>query len=381
MTTLRGGLSGLSGLGRASGAAGRFLGWWRQGLLAWLPHRWKTVLGLARDRLLLVPQAGQLADLRWQAEAGVQPLSQVPLPLTAADLDRLLAPRLAALPRWLVLPPGQVLRRRLALPAAAADRLHEVLAFEIDRQTPFERAAVCWDARLAGRRADGQLDAELVVAPRSVVEQALAALGPMADGLAGVDVATAQGAPLGVNLLPATQRVQRRDPLQGWNRALVLAALVLLALAGAQVLHNRRAAADALAASVQGQAARAHAVSVQRQQLQDMVDGSTFLDRQRAARPTMTELLDEISRRLPQNSYLEKVSIEGDRVLLIGLSPEAAGLVKRMEGSRLWTAPALTGALQTDRRTHLDRFSLTAQLAGAAAPGARTGGAGAGLPR
>ena len=34
----------------------------------------------------------------------------------------------------------------------------------------------------------------------------------------------------------------------------------------------------------------------------------------------------------------------------------------KLEGSALWTSPALTGALQPDPRTHRDRFTLTADI-------------------
>jgi general secretion pathway protein L len=37
--------------------------------------------------------------------------------------------------------------------------------------------------------------------------------------------------------------------------------------------------------------------------------------------------------------------------------------VQRLEGSPLWRAPALTGALQPDPRSGRDRFTLTAELA------------------
>jgi general secretion pathway protein L len=88
------------------------------------------------------------------------------------------------------------------------------------------------------------------------------------------------------------------------------------------------------------------------------------------------EVLDELTRRLPNHTHLEKVSMEGDRLLLIGLSPEASALVARMEGSTLWRAPALSGALQPDPRTRLDRFSLTAELIGSPAPTTPASGGG-----
>ena len=43
----------------------------------------------------------------------------------------------------------------------------------------------------------------------------------------------------------------------------------------------------------------------------------------RAARPTAVEVMDELSRRLPDGTYLEKLAIEDERLTLLGLSNEA----------------------------------------------------------
>ncbi|WCE05142.1 PilN domain-containing protein [Pseudoxanthomonas sp. JBR18] len=372
--TTRAGTAMRPGLGRSVGAAGRFLAWWRDALASWLTPRWRALLGLDRERLLLVPGEGQVQLLRAGPD-GLGTLAELPLPLEAAALDAVLDARLVGLPRWGLLPSVQVLRRPLLLPAAASERLREVVGFEIDRQTPFTAEAVYYDARVTGRRGDGQIEAELVVVRRQGVDRALQELGPVATGLAGLDVADAGGQPLGVNLLPPAQRTRRVSPARSWNLLAATVAVLALCFAGWQVLANRRAAADAFAAQVERSAVQARGVATERQQLVDLVEGARFLQQQRAARPTTVEVLDELTRLLPDNTYLEKVSIEGDRLLLIGLSPEAPGLVKQLEASRLWKSPALTGALQMDRRTRLDRFSLTAQLVGAPAPSAAPRGA------
>lgn len=368
MTTLPAGSAARLDLARYGESLGRFLAWWRRSLLAWVPARARAVLGLEADRLLLSRQGDGLRLCRETAGRLGDP---VLLPLPEAGLDGLLDPRVATLPRAWLLPAEAALRRPLRLPGAAAERLRDVVGFEIDRQTPFSADAVQFDARLLDRREDGQIDAELVVVPRLAVQRALQGLDALAVGLAAIDVADADGRPLGVNLLPPQQRARRRGLLRGWN--LVLAGIAVLALVAAawQVLDNRRAAADALEAKVRGEATAARAVAAQRQQLADLVEGAAFLDRTRAARPTAVEVLDEVSRRLPDGTYLEKLSMEGERLLLIGLSPEASGLVARLEGAPLWRAPALSGTLQTDARSRRDRFSLTAELAPRAAAPAR----------
>ena len=345
--------------------AGGLFAWWRTALAAWLPARWQTLFGWARDRLLLAGE-GDGFQLRLERAGEILDLGHLPLPGPEAPDDPLapvLGPQIVDLPRWLVLPANSGLRRRMLMPAAAVDRLRDVLRFEIERQTPFEATNVVFDALLLGRRPDGQADVELIVVPKASFDAALAAIGPLAVTLAGVDIAGAGGAPAGVNLLPAERRVRIADPWRGWNWALAAVAVLAFTVGLWQLLDNRRAAADLLEQQVASRADAARRVTLQRQQLTDAVQGAAFLDRARSGRPTNVEIIDELSRRLPDNTYLEKLAIEDDRVLLIGLSTEASALVPRLEGSPLWKSPALTGALQPDPRTRRDRFTLTAELA------------------
>ncbi len=347
-----------------------FLAWWTPALAAWLPPRWRVSLGLTRDRLLFQRRDDGLA-MAWQEGAQLHELARLPADVTPADLQALLGQRLADLPRWWLVPAELALCRRLSLPSAAAERLQDVVRFELDRQTPFTAAEACFDARIVGRREDGQLDVELVVVPRPAFDAGLAALGALSGQMAGADVAGADGLPRGVNLLPEAARPAPQAPRRGLHLALAAVALAATVLGMWLLLDNRRNAADAFAEAIEARAEQARQAATRRQQLVDLAAGITALNRARAARPTTLEVMDEVARRLPDNTYLEKLSVEGDRLTLIGYSPEASGLVARLQGAALWRNPALSGALQPDPRTRLDRFTLTAELVGqaqAAAP-------------
>ena len=207
-----------------------------------------------------------------------------------------------------------------------------------------------------------QLDAELVAVPRQAMEGQLLRLGPLAGTLGGVDVAGADGVPLGINLLPAERRHRRPDPWRVWNWGLAAVAVVGLGLALWQVLHNRTQAADALEQRLERDAAPARRAAAQRQQLVSLIEGQAFLDNARRARPAAVEVIDELARRLPDGTYLEKLAIEEERLTLIGLSNEAPALIGRLQGSPLWRSPALTGALQPDPASGRDRFTLSADI-------------------
>jgi len=177
----------LSGSSLRTGTGG-FLSWWGHALASWVPPRVRQLLGMDRGRLLLLVE-GEVLRLRLQRGAEVVDLGSLPL-LDAMEpgtdpLAAVLGTRLSDLPRWLLLPAGSSLRRRMPLPAAAAERLRDVVGFEIERQTPFAADAVAYDARVIARReGDGPIDAELIAVPRVALDPQLAALGPVAPLLA-----------------------------------------------------------------------------------------------------------------------------------------------------------------------------------------------------
>lgn len=362
-----------SGIGGVRG----FLSWWKRSLLAWLPRSWRSALGFDRGRLLLQVHDGQLlislddADgirelVRLPALAGSESVADSVLPLLGAKLQEL--------PRWLVLPAAATLRRRMLLPAAAGERLRDVVGFEIDRQTPFTSETVVYDARVLGRREpDGQVDAELIAVPRTALAGTEAALGDLGGSLAGIDVLDRDGHPLGVNLLATSQRRTQSDPWARWNLLLFVIAVLATAALLWQLLDNRRKAADAFEVTARAEIDKARKVSEQRQQLVDIVEGQAFLDQTRAGRPTSVEVLDEMTKRLPDTTYIEKFALESDRITLIGRSSEASELIGKLEGSKLWKGPALTGALQPDARSGRDIFTLTAELAVTRPPASRGG--------
>lgn len=343
--------------------AGGFWAWWSQALLSWLPSRWRALLGVSDARLLLEPADAQLMVSLLQGGQR-QSLQVLPSGSVPNEVDAALPPRVAGLPRYGLLPVSAVLRKPLRMPAAAETRLREVLGFEIDRQTPFSAAQVYYDVRLLQRRDDGQLDTELVVAPRQLVDALLGPVEVWQQQLDGVDAVGAEGQPLGVNLLPLPMRRQRIDPMRRLNRLLLIAGLVMLVLAAWQLLENRRAAAAQLSTQVEASAVRARAVAAQRQQLQDLVDGQQFFTAQRAQQPSATEIINELSQRLGDDTSLEKLSIEGGRMQLIGMSGSASSLVSKLEGSKLWRTPSLTGVLQAGQGAGRERFTLTAELRG-----------------
>lgn len=339
-----------------------------EALLAVLPASVRRQLGARYRRLLL-----RLDDqgLQLQALIDDQATAIGVVPVDDPDLLEQLRARLdenaGNVPRWLLLDIGQTLRPVLTVPASAEPRLREVMGHEIDRQTPFALDQVSFEPRILARDAVArQLRVELVVLPRIRLDAALLQLGPLAAGLAGVDIVDASGSRLGVNLLPLVGRAARQDRSRILNRW--LAALLLSALLASMVLAlgNRRHAFEVFSVRLATATADARQVRKLRNSLERSVLAANFLARQRAQQPTMLELLADLTRRIPDTTSLEKIAVNEGNVVLIGQSQQASSLVGLLQGSPLIKTPTLTGSVQTDPRTGKERFTLTAVVAGSA---------------
>ena len=348
----------------ASPVPGLLARWW-EGLLELLPPSLAQLWFPPVRRLWLRLDEGHLHALE---EAGREHRALPPLPLAdgegpalvAASLDR----RAVAGEVWLALPAHQALVRTLTLPLAAEAQLDGLLRHEIDRQTPFNADQVVHVAQVVSRHtADGQLRAELAVVPKAVLEAALAALGPLASRLSGVDIDdAAHRAGRRRNLLPVAQRVHRTDRDLRVRVVVVVVALVAMLATGLITLGNRERALAELEAQRDAAYDTARRARALRQQLDGAASAANFLAEQRQRRPTMLEVLDDLTRRLPDDVYLQRFSVEQDRVTLSGAARSAGSIVATLQGSPYLKGPALAGAVQQDRNTGRDGFTVVAEL-------------------
>jgi general secretion pathway protein L len=351
-----------------------FLAWWGAELQAVLPPRWRAWVGsgavwhgLRRDEqdwvLYRMGQAQPLA--RWRAgddAAAQQAAMHAALQAVDREDRRLL----------LLLDPHEVLQRAVSLPLAARGHLAQVMAFEMDRQTPFTVDQVYYAVReLAPVTASpaGHFRAELLVTPRRKLDPLLARLAASGIVIDAVDLAEGDHR-LGINLLPPTRRPHRADPRRRLNGMLAAACVVLLLLALGQYLHNRRQVLNRMQAQVESMRTDAQEVVALRQQLQDNAGAAGFLVQRKQRSPTMLALLADLTRRLPDSAWLERLSIDAaGQVGLQGQSQRAAGLLDALKGSPLITGAAFQGAIQPDATTGKERFYLVAQWRQAPAAG------------
>ncbi len=340
--------------------------WWaqlRQEFLALLPASWQELLGAADRRLCIRVMEEQLYF--YSANNGqLSLLGSLP-----SDDDELLKTCLARLQqqsgsaRYLLLNSKQVLRRVLSLPLAAESKLREVISFEIDRQTPFTVDQVYFEARVLSRSAQTkQCQVELIVLPKQALEKALKPLGALSSDLTGVDIVDENQQTWNVNLLPVALRVPTSNQNMWWNIGLASLAIIFLLLAMNMVLNNRDSVLTDWEQKVDAAKVQAKQANILRDQLKQTARAEVFLQKFRSSQPTMLMLINDLTKRIPDDTALDKLSVNEGRLVLVGQSKQAAALVGQLQNSPYITSPALVGAVQPDARTGRDRFNLTATV-------------------
>lgn len=264
----------------------------------------------------------------------------------------------------LLLPDDRVLARRISLPAVAEENLREVLGFEMDLHTPFEASDVYYDYTVVGRdNARRTVTVDLVYAPRDAVDALVngaSQLGMKTDIVTCRRRDNANLQP--VNLLPQEKRRAKRLDVKSFNLALTALLAVLLVAAISIPIVQKNRAIEALDAQVQAAAAEAREGAALRQDLERMAEASQFLVAKKASDVMIVELIDEISRILPDHTWITRLDLTGKEVQIHGQSSSASSLIAIVESSPWFENARFGSPVVQITGTVNDRFHLVADV-------------------
>jgi general secretion pathway protein L len=343
-----------------------FLRWWVAGLKALLPGPLRRLLGDGGYRLLLSLDDDALVLTRVGA-AGRESVGRYAL---TPDGGRLRGPPPGVLAKArelvLCLPEDQALVQRLRLPLAVEPNLHRVLGYTMDAQTPFSAEQVYYDGCVLARdRSARMLDIELSVAPRATVDTALAALGAVGlhpDRVA-VERTGADACPEQVNLL-ATGGGRRGSRLQRvLNAALIALALALAAVLAALPLWEKHQSLRALESALEVAGREAQAARTLRAEIHRLSADASFLAEKRRAAPLVLTILDELTRLLPDDTWVNTLRLRDGGVELNGHAQASAALIPLLDASPLFGNVRFLSPVTRDRLADDERFHLAMDLA------------------
>jgi general secretion pathway protein L len=343
-----------------------FWSWWIAELGGILPKNVRAAILPSVERLYLELNGQNVIASRVTSEStreiGRYPLTAEQLQAEQAQALEELANRAREV--VLCLPADKVLTKTLTLPLVAEENLREVLGFEMDRQTPFSLDQVYYDHILTARDSKkNTLTLKLVVTPRLFLDKLLTDLDDIGFQPHQATIYREKtGQPQPVNLLPKDARQRRPDTARYLNIALGVLALVLLLGAIALPLVNKLHVINALEARVELVSAKAEVTRRLREEVEQLGMDSRFLLEKKQATPLTLETINELTRILPDDTWINRLNIKGREVEIQGQSASAAALIPLIESSDSLRNPRFRSPVTKIPRLNTERFHLSAEV-------------------
>jgi len=348
----------------ANGPAGQFFKWWGEELRDAMPSRLRTRMQYARRKLLMQVSDGDIVFSVDNAKS-IQSLDSVavdqdPQILQQRVRDLLQRHELLEVSRDLLLSDDVVLHTDVVMPAATEANLTQALAYEMDRHTPFRAEEVFYGWRNLKRdREAGQLHFELYVTPREPVETQVENLKRLGLAPTGVDVVTPDG-PLGINLLPPAQRYHVVNQRTRLNWAIGAVTVFLMIFVMAQSLWLREHQIEDISEAIDDVRAEALAVQQIRKQIDDASEAAGFLQSRKIENGYKLEMLAELTRILPDDTFLDRLSMHQGTTQMQGKSGNAQSLIELINNSDQFDNASFRGPTRLDNRSGKEIFDLTA---------------------
>jgi general secretion pathway protein L len=353
-------------IGRGIGLVIGFFRWWFGELAGLVPPSVRRLVE-RRPPLVIVDVLEEgLAVGQW-TDGGYKPLLTIREGDRGAraDLDRLIGGRVMRRAEIVLrLPPDRALYKTIVLPAMPPEELASAIFYQIDRQTPFASSDVYFDHRITRVAAeDKRVTVELVVVPRSAADPLRTRLANMSLEPSMIDVRrTVREARPEFNLLRSVERAAARPVTVFVNAVLAIATIALLVFAVRIPLEQRRVVAGELRNELAAVRKEADAVAKLQAEIERLRNEAGLVERNKQAQPPMAMVLEELSRLLPDHTWLFEMQVIGGTVKVAGYSSASSSLIQLLDESPMFKTPRFSSPVTADQETGQERFNLSIDL-------------------
>ena len=347
----------------------QFLSWWQRELAFLVPEKIKQLVGDKQGFIIVSPQVSQLVLTYTQNGQSEQlaTLDRGVRDLTFQGLYEI-DERLAKARVIIRLTSEDAIQKELGFPAAAKENLYQVVAYELDRYTPFKAEQVYFAVKvLEGVNEPGQIRVMLILTTREILDaiyedvkaMGLSPIFADCEGLAN-DLDYLNYA---YNLLPEKLRQKTANMPRLIHAALItLTGLLLVAAIGLplwfeyQTDNVLQLKADALEKD-------AKKVKALQSEIDAVIDESRQLIKEKAATPEMIVILNALSALIKDDTWLSYLQYSDGHLQIQGESPAASTLIAVLEDSELFVNARFASPVTQDSISKLERFQITVDVA------------------
>lgn len=339
----------------------RFFQWWKVGLRSCIPGRLYTRLIGERMRWVLdLKEDRAVARCLSEQDEEIQRLT-VSEPGELQSLIQVMGQKTRPPTLSILLPEAWVLCKTVSLPAAVMKNLSQVLSYEMDRLTPFHPADIYFDYKLNSQvTGQGQVEVDLAVVQRNLLNKWI-------DGILQANIRlrtiSTEGVWSGLDFARGITRLKtqkRANKGRRFRHILAISTLLLGIAALVSPLWQMRSVAIGLNEKVATAKRKTEAVLRLKSRIEAAESAFNYVVEQRKQSMPVIQVLDRVTRLLPDDTWVQQLDLKGDMIEIRGVSGQATRLIKLFEDDASFTDAAFRSPVV--QASSNSRYHMAARL-------------------
>lgn len=261
--------------------------------------------------------------------------------------------------------PEMVMRRVVVLPQLAELQLRQVLAFELERQTPFLSEHILFDYKVSSRNRDRkEIWVDVAIVPKATIERIQDAVRKSGLSLtpALIGALTTKSSLPEFVFRKEKKRLSAKNVTPTFALGCLIACLVLVDGVSWGVRQDR------ILADIDGKITEAKSAAEHAKKLRERIvyldSQSHFLENQRA-RPRLIQTLDALTRLLPDDTWVTDLELTGDFGAVTGYSRSASKLIGSFGTTAQFKNAKFRSPITSDgSKDGLERFDMSFDIRG-----------------
>jgi general secretion pathway protein L len=249
----------------------------------------------------------------------------------------------------------------LTLPKAVEDNLTQVILYELDRYTPFNSQQVYYSVTPLETTID-KITVRLILTPKTTLDNIYEGLidwgiKPLRVDYAGAIIHSSQTADQ-YNLLPEEKRY-RKNKFLIWLQALFImlffGLLITTMVLPVWFYHQSERALYAEIKRIKKEAIEVQDIQ---NKMAILSEKTNWLIHQKQKVPPLIEIINTVSQRLNNDTWLKIIEYKNEKLHLTGESKDAAKLINILETSSLFSEADFESTVTKNKQTGFERFRI-----------------------
>lgn len=348
----------------------KFFRWWQRELDFLVPEKVRQLVSEKQGFIIVRPQNNNQLALAYVFNGVVEPLAVLARNASGvAQYQALQAKdeRLAKANLILRLTPQEAIHKELTLPAAVKENLLQVVAYEVDRYTPFKAEQVYFAVKpLEGENEPGHIKVMLVLTPKETLDALYEDIKTMGMSPLFVDY---EAIPNDLeqrydnyNLLPEALREKTTNTSRLLYTALVAAVCILLGAVLVLPVLFEYQTVNALQQKIDAIEKDAKGVKALQMEIDAMINETRQLIAEKTAVPAIVDMLNTLSGLMKDDTWLSYLQYSDGHLQIQGESPSASALIGVLEDSEMFANARFGSPVTQDKATKLERFQITVDV-------------------